>query len=166
MDVLNNIGFDWQVALANFISFLIIFWILKKYVFGPVGEIIEKRTKLIEEGVSKAEQSETELLVAKQKAEEELKQARNEANQIIAKAKESGDDLVARAEKTAAGKADEFMANAKKDLEKQKEQIEKDLLQKTAGLVALGVQKILDEDIDTKQNKSISDRALEALKKS
>lgn len=165
MEVLNNIGFDWQVALANFISFLLIFWILKKYAFGPIGTIIEKRKNIIEEGLTKAEQSETELLISKQKAEQELKDARSQANQIIAKAKESGDKLVLQAESEASGKADEFMAEAHKTIEKQKEQMEKELLEKTAGLVVKGVAKILDEDVDAAKNESISKRALEALKK-
>lgn len=166
MEVLTNIGFDWQVALANFISFLLIFWILKRYAFGPMGKIIDERKKIINDGVSKAQQSETELLVAKQKAEEELKAARNEANQIVAKAKENGDDLLSRAQADANGKADEAMTQAQKNIEKQKEQMERDLLEKTAGLVAQGVAKILDEDVDTTQNESISKRALETLKKS
>ena len=166
MEVLTNIGFDWQVALANFINFMLIFFIMKKYVFGPTKEVIEKRKKTIQSGIDNAKNSETELLVAKQKADEELKKARNEANQIVAKAKESGDDLLARAEKDAAGKADQKMAEAHKNIEKQKEQMEKQLLEKTAGLVVKGVEKILNEDIDNAKNQSISKRALEALNQS
>ncbi|MCD5389806.1 MAG: F0F1 ATP synthase subunit B [Candidatus Pacebacteria bacterium] len=166
MEVLTNIGFDWQVALANFINFMIILFIMKKYVFGPTGAVIKKRQEKIQEGIDNAKNSESELLVAKQKSEEELKKARNEANQIIAKAKENGDDLVARAQKEADGKVDEVMAQAQKNIEKQKEQMETELLEKTAGLVTLGVSKILNEDIDNTKNESISKRALEALKQS
>ncbi len=166
LEILGTIGFDWRVALANLVSFLIIFYILKKYVFGPVGKTIEERKKTIDDGINKAKQSETELLVAQQKAEEELKEAKNKANQIIAEAKQSGDDLVTRAKEEASKKADEAMDQANKNIEKRKEQMERDVLEKTAGLVSLGVAKILDEDIDTKQNESISKRALEILKKS
>lgn len=166
LEILGTIGFDWRVALANLVSFLIIFLILKKYVFGPVGKTIEDRKKTIDEGLNKAQQSETELLVAKQKAEETLKVARTEANQIVATAKESGDDLVARAEKEATGKADEFMVQASKDIEKQKAQMEQELLDKTAQLVVKGVSKILDTDIDATQNETLNKRALEALKES
>jgi F-type H+-transporting ATPase subunit b len=165
-EVLANIGFDWQVALANFINFMIIFFILKKYVFGPTGEVIEKRREKIQAGINNAKDSETELLVAKQKVEEELKKARNEANQIMAKAKKNGDDLITRAQKEADGKADKVLAEAKKNIEKQKEQMEHDLLEKTAGLVTKGVSKILEENIDTAKNESISKRALEILKQS
>lgn len=166
MEVLQSIGFDWQVALANFINFLIIFFILKRYVFGPVGHIINQRKKLIDDGVNMAQQSETELLVAQQKAEEEIKNAKKEANAIIAKAKESGDDLIARAETEASEKADQAMTQANKNIEKRKEQVEKELLEKTAGLVATGVAKILNEDIDETRNHNISKRALEHLNQS
>lgn len=166
MDVLTNIGFDWQVALANFISFLLIFWILKRYAFGPIGKIIDERKKIIEEGVNKAEQSETELLVAQQKADETLKTARTEANQIVARAKENGDTLVLQAETAARGKADEFMEQATKNIEKQKNQMEEELLEKTAHLVVMGVSKILDTDVDANQNEALNKRALKVLKES
>lgn len=166
MDVLQNIGFDWQVALANFVNFMLIFFILKKYVFNPTGKVIKERNEEIQRGLDNAKNSETELLVAQQKAEEELKKARNEANQIVAKAKENGDELVAHAEQEAGKAADKAMAEAQKNIEKQKEQMEKDLLAKTAGLVAQGVSKILGEDVDTSKNAAINERAVEALKES
>lgn len=166
MEVLTNIGFDWHVALANFLNFIIIFFIMKKFVFGPIGAVIKKRQEKIQKGINNAKNSETELLIAKQKSDEELKKARNEANQIVAKAKENGDYLIARAQKEADGKADEVLAQAKKSIEKQKGQMETELLKKTAELVTLGVSKILEEDIDAKQNEIISKRALETFKKS
>lgn len=166
MDVLKNIGFDWQVALANFINFLLIFLILKRFAFKPIGKIIDERKRIIEESVHKAEQSETELLVAQQKADEMLKTARTEANQIIARAKENGDTLVLQAETTAKGKADEFIEQARKNIEKQKNQMEEELLEKTAHLVVMGVSKILDTDIDAGQNEVLNKRALEVLKES
>lgn len=165
-EVLANIGFDWQVALANFINFMIIFFIMKKYVFGPVSEVIEKRQETIQSGIDNAKNSETELLVAKQKADEELKEARNEANQIVAKAKENGDDLLARAQADADSKVEIEMAQAHKNIVKQKEHMEREVLDKTAGLVIQAVEKILDEDVDAAKNESLSKRALEALKQS
>lgn len=164
MDVLANIGFDWQVALANFVNFLIVFWILKKYVFKPIGKTIEERNALIDSGIENAKNSENELRLAQEKAEEEIKNARSEANQIVARAKENGDDLLGRAQKDADQKADIAIAEAQKAITKQKEQMEKELLEKTAGLVAKGVSKILDEDIDDAKNADLNQRALEAMK--
>ncbi len=163
MEVLNNIGFDWQIALVNFINFLIIFWILKKWVFGPVRKTIAARTEKIQAGIDQAQQSETELLVAKQKAEELIKSARNEANQIVAKAKETADDQVAHAQDTATNEAQAILDKAQAQIDKNKTAMEKELFEKTAGLVALGVQKILGEDVTESKNAELSKRALDLL---
>lgn len=162
-EVLSNIGFDWQVALANFINFLIIFWILKKFVFGPVGKIITKRNEKIQSGIDKAQQSETELLVAKQKAEEEIKAARSQANQIVADAKETADDQIAHAKDKASKEASAIVEKASIQIEKDKVQMEKELFEKTAGLVAMGVSKILDEEVTESKNSELSKRALDIL---
>lgn len=165
MEVLSNIGFDWQIALANFINFLIIFWILKKWVFGPVGKTITARTEKIQAGIDQAQQSETELLVAKQKAEEEIKAARSQANQIVADAKETADEQVTHAQTRATTEAQTILDKAHAQIDKDKVTMEKELFEKTAGLVALGVQKILDEDVTESKNTELSKRALDLLNK-
>ncbi|MFT6361082.1 MAG: F-type H+-transporting ATPase subunit b [Candidatus Paceibacteria bacterium] len=165
LEILGTIGFDYRVAIANLVSFLIIYFILKKYVFGPMKKLIDQRQTTIQEGIDKAQESETELLVAQQKATEHIKTAKAEANDIVASAKENADDQINHAKNTAQQEAAAIVKNADTQIEKNKLQMEKELLQKTAGLVALGVQKILDEDVDQKRSAELGGRALELLNK-
>jgi len=165
LEILGTIGFDYRVAIANLVSFLIIYFILWKFVFGPMKKLIDERQTTIQEGIDKAQQSETELLVAQQKADEHIKTAKAEANGIVAGAKETADEQIAHAKGTAQKEADAIVKNADVQIEKNKAQMEKELFQKTAGLVALGVQKILDEDVDQKKSAELGGRALELLKK-
>ena len=116
MDVLNNIGFDWQVALANFINFLIIFWILKTWVFGPVEKIINERKAKIAEGLEQAQESEKELLHAKEAATNEIKRAKSQANQIMAEAKDTADNQVAHAKDKASQEASAIIEKAHSNL--------------------------------------------------
>ena len=164
LEILGTIGFDYRVAIANLVSFLIIYFILAKYVFGPVKKLVDQRRTTIQEGIDRAQQSVTELLVAQQKAETEIKTAKAQANQIVAEAKEKADEQINQAKSTAQKEADAIVANADVAIEKNKIQMEKELFAKTAGLVALGVQKILDEDVDAKQSAKLTERALEILK--
>jgi len=164
MEILRNIGFDWQIALANFINFLIIFAILKYFVFGPVQKIIDARNAKIADGLDKAQQSEQALLVAEQKADEEIKTAKSQANQIVADAKEVADAQVLHATTQAEQSAAEVLKKADAQIEKNKAQMEKELLEKTAGLVALGVEKILQEDVNETRNADVNKRALDILK--
>jgi len=46
--ILSNLGFDWQIAFANLINFLIILWLLKRYAFTPIKNTLETRKKLSE----------------------------------------------------------------------------------------------------------------------
>jgi len=164
-EVLQNIGFDWQIALANFIGFILIYWILKTWVFGPVGKTIAARTDKIQAGIDQAQQSETELLVAKQKSEAAIKDARSQANQIVADAKETADQQITHAKEVAGVEAQAVLDKADAKIKKDKVAMEKELFEKTAGLVALGVQKILDEDVDQSKNTELSKRALDLLNK-
>lgn len=164
LEVLQNIGFDWQVALANFINFLIIFYILKRFVFGPMKKTIDARQEKIQAGIDQAQESENELLVAKAKADEEIKAAKGQANQIVADAKETADAQVLHAKTQAEETAADVLKKADAQIEKNKAQMEKELLEKTAGLVALGVEKILHEDVDESRNADVNKRALDILK--
>lgn len=164
IDALSNIGFDWQIALANFIGFLLIFWILKKWAIGPIKKTIDERTEKIQAGIDQAQQSETELLVAQQKAEEQIKAAKGQANQIVADAKEVADSQISNAKGLAETEAAAILKDANAKIAKNKTQMEKELLEKTAGLVAMGVEKILEEDVNQERNGSLNKRALDILK--
>jgi len=86
-EILGKIGFDWQVALANLFNFLIIFFILKKYAFGPIGKLIKERQDKINEGIENATKN-ADLLDSTQKEKDEiLVSARIESNKIIQETK-------------------------------------------------------------------------------
>lgn len=161
MEALANIGFDWQVALSNFVTFLIILWVLSRFVFKPIGKIIEERKKKIQEGLENAQQSENELLLAQEKAEEEIKAAKSQANQIIADAKGLADAQIENAQERAQQEASSILEKADVQISKNQEKMEKELADKTAGLIALGVQKILGEEVTESKNNELSKKALD-----
>jgi F-type H+-transporting ATPase subunit b len=163
MEVLNNIGFDWQVALVNFVSFLLIFFILKKWVFGPVGEILTQRKETIQEGVAKAERSEEELKAAQEQGKQIISDSRAEANQIVAEAKQHGDELIEKATTKAEQEAQKVTQKAQESIEKEKQDMQRELLSETAQLVSLGVAKLLEEEVDEKKHQELTSRALKDL---
>ncbi len=163
MEVLSNIGFDWQVALSNFVSFVLIYFILKTWVFGPVSDILEQRKSTIEEGVKKAKESEAVLTQAQEEADTIIKTSKQEANIIVAKAKDSGDELITNATKQAEKEAHEVHIRAKQALQKEQEDMEQALISKTASLVSMGVTKLLKEEVDQKRDQELTNRALKHL---
>lgn len=160
LDILGRIGFDWQVALANLVNFLIIFWLLKRFAFKPMQAVIAKRREAIDAGLDQAQAAETELMMAKQKADGIISEAKQEANALVSKAKERGDVLITEAQEKATVEHDRIVADGKALAAKELEAAEAELEKKAATLVVAGVEKILGDTITKEQNETITKKAM------
>lgn len=158
MDILSslaNIGFDWKVALANLVNFLIVFILLNKFIFKPVSKTLDERRKKIEEGIENAQKAQTNLLMADKVYEEKLSEAQVKANEIIALAQGKGNELVHEAGVKATEEAQRIILEAEDTIEERKKAMEREIREKTADLVIVGLERILHEEIDEKKNTKI-----------
>lgn len=144
LSILGKVGFDWQVALANFVNFLIIFFVLKKFAFKPIGKLIKERQDKIEQGLNYAQQSESALSNAKNKKEEIIKEAKEKAKSIILHSQETGKNLLKETKEEALELKDRIIKQANIEVEKEKLKNE-DLLKKEASeLIVSGIKKVFD----------------------
>ena len=163
-EVLTNIGFDWQVALASFVSFLLIFWILKKWVFKPVSDILDKRKELIEKGVENAEASSAALENAKSEAQEIIKEAHTEAHGLMIQAKSQSDETINSAKTKAEKEAEVIMSQAREQIEQEKAQAEQDVSDKMVEMVSLGVSRVLKDDLTEAQHEKLVKQGVDIFK--
>ena len=84
LSILGSVGFNWHVALANFINFLIILFILNKFFFGKLGKTISDRKAIIEKGLSDATDAAKALASAEEKKKELIHEAKKEGETDIA----------------------------------------------------------------------------------
>jgi F-type H+-transporting ATPase subunit b len=119
--ILGTVGFNWHVALANFINFLIILFILNKFFFGKLGKTIGDRQAVIERGLSQASD-----------AEKALAQAEEAKKEIVHAAKKEGHAIISEAETQAVALAETIRAEAEAEAEAK----HKALLEKEASLVS------------------------------
>jgi F-type H+-transporting ATPase subunit b len=137
LSVLQSIGFNSHVALANFVNFLIVLFILNKFIFKKVIKTIDERDEIIKKGLTDASTAEANLksantlsaeiiAEAKNKAELDIKtkidHANEEANRIISESKADIKNL----ENTLNSKIE----SAKKDVENDFAKIAPELLVK------------------------------------
>jgi len=66
-DLLNTFGLEWPKFLAQLILFIIVYFVLKKFAFGPIIAMLEERRKLIEEGQLNAKKIKKQRLVRPQR---------------------------------------------------------------------------------------------------
>ncbi len=105
---MNPIAIDFTLV-AQVLSFLLLVWILSKYAWKPLMNMMEERRKFIESNLAQAENERKQAEQIKREYQEEIKKARQEAQGIIE-----------RAAKLSEQRAEEIMAIAREEAEKMK----------------------------------------------
>ena len=154
------LGLDGKAFLIQLITFLLVFYVLNRFVFGRVVELLEKRRKTIEEGVKLT----TEMLAEKEKLEQEIAQAhketRRQADELIAAAQEQASGIVKQAEESAQEKADRILAEAKQKISDETQKAMRDLEKELVELVISATQSVVREKLDEKKDRSLISRLL------
>ena len=95
-EILDTFGVEWSKLIAQVIVFAIVWFVLRRYAFGPVQAMLEARRKRIAEGEAKLEKIARDLASAEANAKEIVDKANADSNRLI---KEAGDGAAAIAEK-------------------------------------------------------------------
>lgn len=156
------LGVDLKAFIVQFITFLIVFFILKKYVFSKIVEVLDKRQNVIEEGVKSA-QAMTEQ---KEKLEKEVakmrSEARKQADEIIAESRNQAEDIVAKAELATTAKTDKMLADAKVKINEETEKSRRGLKAEIVSLVVDTTEKLIGSKVDTAKDQQIIDEAVKS----
>ncbi|MBP7846116.1 MAG: F-type H+-transporting ATPase subunit b [Bacteroidota bacterium] len=163
MEILSKIGFDWQVALANLVNFLIIFFLLKRFIFKPVGKILEERKNKIADGLEKAALAETALLNAKKEHESIVRDAKMLAGTITSNAEKEGSVIKDKRKKEAESERNVLLQETREELLKEKINAETELASKAVMLAMAGATKIITEDMTKEKHELIAKKEIDSL---
>ncbi|WP_028559237.1 F0F1 ATP synthase subunit B [Paenibacillus pinihumi] len=150
-------------TIIAIISFILLYWFLSKYAFGPLFGIMEKRRELVQEQITTAEQNrkQSEQQLAEQK--QALQDARKEAYEIIEQARltstKQADDIM----DTAKSEASRMKNEAVKDIETEKNKAIAALRGEVSGMSVKIASKIIEKQIDEKSQEQLVDKYLKEV---
>jgi len=84
---LPKFGVNWYDFISQAIAFLIIAWILNKFVFKTVMKTVAARQKEAEEAVANSDRIRRELLATEEARKEVLHQAQEQADRVVSETK-------------------------------------------------------------------------------
>ncbi len=160
MEALENLGIDWKLLLAQVINFAILLWVLKRFAYKPMLDMMDARTKRIEKGLSDADQAGKKLAEIEAKEKEVLAEARAEAKRTIAEAEASAQkrDAVRLGETEAQVKR--LLTEAEQKIAEDRSKMLADAKGELAETVVLAVEKILKEKVDGSKEKELIEKIL------
>lgn len=163
MKLIQALGLDWRIFLAQFVNFSVLIFVLWRFAYKPVFNILEERRKKIAQGVQNSEEAEIKLQEAENHKKEIITEARREANLIIEEAKLKAEtryqEIVGRSKEDVR----RIIAEEKSKIETEKNLAISEIKNRISELTILAVEKILAEKIDDKKDTELITKVVKEL---
>lgn len=163
-ELVSKLGIDWKLLLANSLTFFLVLWILRKFAYRPIMDVLDRRQKTIGDGLAAAEQSQTELAAIQHQKEIILKAAKSESLAIVSEAKKQGEAFKQKLAKQAQAESAATIEKTKMLLDRERIAMVKQAKTELADLVVAATEKVLDATVDEKMQTKLADRAMAAVK--
>ena len=152
----------WQI-LISLINLVLLFFIIKKFLFKPVKNILAKRQDEINSQYDAADQARTEAEQSRVAYEEKLSGAKSEADAILQKAtdnaKHRGDKIIAEAQQTADGIVRRAETEAELERKKAIDGIKQEIVSVSGALA----EKMIEREINTDDHRALIDSFIEGI---
>ena len=129
------------------IVFLVVFFILWRWGFPSIIKMVNDRKEYIDESLAKAEEANLRLANIQKQGEELLMEAREKQAQILREAADTRDAIVGQAQEKAHGESARILAEAKAEIENQKQAAIRDIRSQVAELSVQIAEKILHKEL-------------------
>lgn len=162
---MDKFGLDPLLVAAEIVNFLIVLYILKRFLYKPVFSMLKKREDAVKDGLAKAEEGKKALEKAEAEEKKILKKASETASQIIKDAKEQSAQIVKDAQEKSKSEAKKIIADAKAQIEIERKDTEAKLLKDVTGLSVELLRKSLSKILTDKEQDEVVKRAITVLQK-
>jgi F-type H+-transporting ATPase subunit b len=160
---ISALGIDPLAILAQGVTFLLLFWVIKRFALGKIVDTLEKRRKTINDGITLGEEMRLEKDKLAEIIEQAMTDARAEAGKIIASAQEETNQMLKEAEEKAATKTANMLKDAQAHITDEIEKARKDLEKEMVSLVADATEIMLREKLTGEKDNALIKRSLQEV---
>lgn len=139
------------------INVLLLFILLRIFLFKPINRIMEERTKAIQDDIDAAERSKQEAEALKEEYARSLENAKAEAQQILIKAREEAVAAKQDILRDSEDQARQLIDSANKTIENERRRSMQQAQTQIADLAIAAASKIIGENMDDEKNRKLVD---------
>lgn len=159
------IGIDWQVLLAQFVNFAILFGLLTVLLYKPMRRMLDQRSNRIKESMEQAEQIKEQITNTEEQVKLQLDTARREGQDILAQAAQMGERLKEEAKGEARQEAEVIVARARTEIERERDQAIDEVKREFVDLAITAAEKVVHESLDREKHRRLIEEVLEQAPK-
>jgi F-type H+-transporting ATPase subunit b len=147
-------------VLASIVNFLVLLYVLRAFMWGPITRTLDARATKIREGLQMAEEAKAECLRMQAEVERLLTQARLEATALAEKSIAAAEAAAAELRAQARSEADRIREKGRTDAQASHDQALAQLRTEVANMVVLAASRVLGREISPDQHRALIEESL------
>jgi F-type H+-transporting ATPase subunit b len=148
-------------VLVSIVNFLVVLYLLRRYLWGPILTLLANRAEKIREGLAMAEAARAERERMKAEVERLLADARRDSQAIAERMTKAAEAAAADIRGQAKAEADRIRERGRADAKQLHDQALAQLRAEVAGMVVLAASRVLGREVDADQHRELIERSLE-----
>jgi len=148
-------------VLVSIVNFLVILYLLRRYLWAPILTVLADRAEKIREGLAMAEAARAERERMKAEVERLLADARRDAQAIAERMTKAADAAAADIRAQAKTEADRIRERGREDAQQLHDQALAQLRSELAGMVVLAASRVLGRELDPEKHRALIEQSLD-----
>lgn len=165
MQLIKDFGIEPVLFVAQVINFLIILFVLKKFLYKPILDVIRNREHTIKKGLEDAQAAAVLLEKSAAKEKETLRNAQIQAKKLLEEARAQAKKLLAETQSATKKEFEQMLLAAHAQIESDRKATEKRLIGYVSELAISFLQKSLSDLFSQKEQEQVLKHALSKLRK-
>jgi len=164
-----SLGINLPLLVVFIINFIVLFVLLRLFLYKPVLKMLDERAKRTKEGMELAEATKREYEQAKGEVQKQIEKGRQEAQAIIAQAIQTGERLREESRQEATKQAQVIVDRTQAELETERDKIIDEMRREFVDISIAAAEKVIKETLDKEKHRKLIEETLQqsvALKKS
>ena len=146
----------WQ-TVVSLLNLLILFLILKKFLFKPVQNVIKSRKDKVDAQYSEAEEALANAKASEKELNEKLSRAHNTADEIVKEATAQGERRRDNIVTEARAEADAIIRQAKAAAQMEKKKAQEDIKEQIVDVSSALTEKLIERELNVEDHRRLID---------
>ncbi len=157
MSVQELVGIVPWTFVAQICNLFIQMYLIKRFLFKPVNQMLEKRRALADAQIREAEEAKTEANAIKTEYEQNMKEAKEKANEILTTAQKTAALQSEEVLKEAAAQAAALKSKAESDIAQEKRKAVNEIKDEIGGIAVEIAGKVIEREISEEDHTKLID---------
>jgi len=163
MALLDQLGINGTHLVIQVLGFLILYWVLSKFLFGPVQTMFSTREHAIKTKLDEAEEKRQEMIRMRDEYEARIAdieaETRHRIEDAMSQAQVARDELLAHARE----QAQRIMQRGHAEVQREKEKALVEIRNRVADLAVLTAGQLIRKDLDDSTHRQLAQEIIEGI---